>query len=231
MHFKNLIFLLTVLSAFSSCETNKVQLDSNNLLLGNWVNPTYERDSTIFTRSNTLQEDAYGITFKQNGAFIERSSGFCGTPPLIFSDFKGSFELNETLIKIYTDFFPNGFQWRIVAVNENELIVKRELSEQEQEHRELMDLFNELYELTFSETCIDESEWTYTAYGAKACGGPKGYIAYSTKIDSTTFLQKIENYTNAEKAFNTKWGIVSDCTITNVPIGIECKNGYPILIY
>ena len=230
MNYKN-FFLLIFIFFIYSCENNQVLINEDNLILGNWTEPIYDGETTSFTRHNTLPNDAYGISFKQNGDFIERTSGWCGTPPLIYSDYKGSFEIQGTLVKINNEFFPNSFQWRIITLTETELIVKRELSEQEKEHRALMDLFEEFNNLAYSETCIDVSNWTFIAYGSKACGGPQGYIAYSTKIDTITFLQKVEAYTNAEKAFNIKWGIASDCAITNAPKGIECQNGFPTLIY
>ena len=223
-----ILFFATILS---SCESNEITIDADNLLLGNWVAPIYDGETTTFERSNALPNEAYGITFKQNGDFIERTSGFCGTPPLIFSDFEGSFEINETLIKVTTDFYPNFFQWRIIELSATKLVVKRELSEQEKEHRALMDLYNELSELAYNKTCSNASEWTFTAYGSKACGGPQGYIPYSKNIDVASFLQKIEAYSEAEKKFNIKWGIISDCAIINPPKNIECQNEYPILIY
>ena len=100
-------------------------------MLGSWVEPIYDGETTTFKRSNSLTEDGYGITFKQDGTFIERSSGWCGTPPLIFSDYEGSFDFDDTLIKIYTEFQLSSFQWRIIAISETVLTVKRELSDQE----------------------------------------------------------------------------------------------------
>lgn len=230
MSYKNILLLIFIGSLYS-CENNEAIIDADNLILGNWIEPVYDGETTTFTRGSSLPNDAYGITFKQNGDFIERTSGWCGTPPLIFSDYKGSFKIDETLVKINTEFYPNSFQWRIITLTETELIVKRELSEQEKEHRVLMDLYNELYNLAYSEACSNVSDWTFTAFGSKACGGPQGYIAYSTKIDVASFLQKIEAYSDAEKAFNLKWGIVSDCAIANAPTSIECQNGFPTLIY
>lgn len=224
-------FILIIIATLCACENNEIVINENNLLLGSWVEPIYDGKTTTFKRSNSLTEDGYGITFKQDGTFIERSSGWCGTPPLIFSDYEGSFDLDDTLIKIYTEFQLSSFQWRIISISETELTVKRELSEQEQEHRALIDLYNELYELAYSETCQDISDWTFTAFGTKACGGPQGYLPYSTKIDVSSFLQKVDAYSEAENEFNIKWGIASTCDIQTPPNSVECQNGYPVLIY
>jgi hypothetical protein len=228
---KNIYFLLIVL-IFCSCENNQeIIINADNLLIGTWVEPFYDEEKTTFTRNNDLPNNASGITFKQDGSFVERSSGWCGTPPLSYSDYIGSFEIDETLVKITTEFYPGNYQWKIISLTEKELIVKKELSEQEKEHRNLMTLFTEIQNLVYAISCTDAANWTFTAYGSKACGGPQGYIAYSKNMNTVDFLNKITGYTETEKEFNIKWGITSDCSLITEPIAIECKNGYPNLIY
>lgn len=230
MNFKN-IFILFFLVSLSSCDNNEILIDQDNLLIGNWVLPNYNGEETTFTRGNSLPNEASGVSFITDGEFIERTSGWCGTPPLTFFNVEGTFLLENTLITISTNSYPTNYAWRIVSLTKDELVVKRELTEQEIEHRALMDLYNELYELAYSKTCTNVSDWTFTAFGAKACGGPQGYIPYSTKINVVSFLQKVEAYSLAEKAFNVKWGIISSCDIPVLPISVDCKNGYPVLKY
>lgn len=227
------IFLALLATTLLSCESNElIIIDSDNLLIGNWVAPTYNNDETTFKRGNALPKEASGVSFTKNGEFIERTSGFCGTPPLTFFNIDGTFQLENTLISIATNNgYPTNYAWRIVSITETELVVKRELTEQEIDHRKLMDLFSEIENLSYSETCANATNWTFVAYGAKACGGPQGYIHYSRNIDTTSFLNKVEAYSKAEKEFNIKWSVVSDCTIANPPKSIECRNGYPVLIY
>lgn len=52
-----------------------------------------------------------------------------------------------------------------------------------------------------SKVCNDPDNWSYTAIGSKACGGPKGYIAYSNEIDVDAFLNKVEDYNRTEAEF------------------------------
>ncbi|ARV15883.1 hypothetical protein [Polaribacter sp. SA4-12] len=230
MNFKNIVILLFATILFS-CENNEAIIDSDNLLIGFWVAPVYDGVTTTFNRGSSLPNEAYGISFTENGDFIEHTSGWCGTPPLSFFDIEGSFELENTLIRISTQSYPTNYAWRIVSLTESELVVKRELTAQEIDHRSLMDLFNEIQNLSYSVSCSDSGDWLFTAYGAKACGGPQGFIAYSSLIDTVSFLEKIETYTQAEKDFNLKYGVVSDCSIPTAPISVECQNSYPILKY
>ena len=61
-------FLCLSLILFS-CEQNETIIDTNNLLIGNWVSPTYNGEETTFTRSNSLPKEAAGISFIKNGKF------------------------------------------------------------------------------------------------------------------------------------------------------------------
>ncbi|MCJ8152214.1 hypothetical protein MKJ01_00375 [Chryseobacterium sp. SSA4.19] len=79
------------------------------------------------------------------------------------------------------------------------------------------------------EKCTDASEWTFAPMGAKACGGPQFFIAYPKKIE-TTILAKINDYTEKVKAFNQKYGIMSDCMMIMPPASIQCVNGKAELV-
>ena len=231
---KKIFFIITVILCFMNMkctDDDSINIDTDNLLIGNWIDPSYDDEKTTYKRATALPEEDYGILFKENGSFVERSSGWCGTPPLTFFDSNGKWQLDNTLITISQEQYPGNYAWRIVSLTANKLVVKRELTEQEEDHRKLMALFNEIYEQSNVSCTNNASDWTFTAYGSKACGGPQGYIAYSTQIDTVAFLQKIEEYTNLEKAYNIKWGIVSTCDLPKQPKGVACENGYPILKY
>ena len=88
--------------------------------------------------------------------------------------------------------------------------------------------FAEITELSESVACTDSSDWEFTAYGNKACGGPVGYIAYSKAIDTKDFLKKVKTYTEDQKAYNENFEIASNCTVPTQPKSIACINGKPI---
>ena len=102
---------------------------------------------------------------------------------------------------------------------------------QEQQAQRINQLFSEIKDLSSSVKCNDASKWAYTSYGHKACGGPLGYIAYSTQIDTVLFMQKIEEHRTLQEKFNEDWGIVSDCSLTQEPSGIKCEEKEAILIF
>ncbi|WP_435414032.1 hypothetical protein [Polaribacter aestuariivivens] len=228
---KKIISLLIVITIFSCEENNSVIENPDNLLIGNWSNAVYDDEKTTFSRVNDLPRENYGVTFKTDETYIERTSGWCGTPPLTFFNIDGNYQLKDSLITVTKNSYPNIFAWRIVSLSESTLVVKRELTDQEIEHRKLMDTFNEISTLAYSLPCNDAANWTFVGYGTKACGGFQGYIAYSKNIDTVSFLNKVENYNKAENEYNIKFNIISDCSLAPKSTAVICKNGYPTLKY
>ncbi|MDP2058519.1 MAG: hypothetical protein U1C58_02945 [Flavobacteriaceae bacterium] len=102
---------------------------------------------------------------------------------------------------------------------------------QEQDQSMLNLKLTEIVNLAESVICEDSSDWTFTGIGGKACGGPTGYIAYSTTINVENFLLMVEDFNAAEANFNKKWGIISDCSTPAQPIDIDCINGKAALIF
>lgn len=91
--------------------------------------------------------------------------------------------------------------------------------------------FNALVALSESVACEDISDWKFAGIGSKPCGGPTDYIAYSIRIDTVDFLTRLEDYNEAVRAKNERDGLISDCALEPVPLGVQCQDGMPILIY
>lgn len=102
---------------------------------------------------------------------------------------------------------------------------------QQQDEEELTNLLSEIEELVKGEVCFDSQSWAYTPIGSKPCGGPWSYLAYPSTIDTTLFLEKVNQLRIIELAYNTKWNIRSDCSTTTIPAGINCVNETAVLVY
>ena len=92
-------------------------------------------------------------------------------------------------------------------------------------------LYHEIDSLAALYPCEDRAEWRFTAVGEKACGGPAGYIAYTTESDTAALLTKIANYTDFQRAYNQKWNVISDCMFVVAPNRVVCEDGKPKLIW
>jgi hypothetical protein len=103
----------------------------------------------------------------------------------------------------------------------------------EEESQKLERMYNEIIKLSLvnSQTCTNSQEWSITAVNLSACGADAGFIAYSKKINTAQFLDKVKKYQDAKIAFDTKWKIASTCDIRVAPTGVECVDGKPKLTY
>ncbi len=101
----------------------------------------------------------------------------------------------------------------------------------EQERLLLNETLENLVDISESVSCEDSDDWRFAPIGSKACGGPKGYIAYAVSIDTVQFFAKLEQYRNDENQFNAKWGIFSDCALVQSPSDVACENGKAVLVY
>ena len=80
-------------------------------------------------------------------------------------------------------------------------------------------------------SCDETTKFKFTAYGSKACGGPQGFMPYSSEINEAEFLAKVEQYNQAEKNYNIKYKVVSNCMVEMPPQRVVCVDGKPSLDY
>jgi len=104
-------------------------------------------------------------------------------------------------------------------------------STKEAEELKLKNLLAEIKGLSELVKCENEADWKFRPIGSKACGGPTGYVSYSSKIDTVAFIQKVEKYTAEQTKFNKKWNIISDCMYMMPPKKVVCENEKPKLVY
>lgn len=102
---------------------------------------------------------------------------------------------------------------------------------QEEEGQKLEELDSRIRGMIEGVACNNASDWAYTSFGSKPCGGPSGYIAYPNSIDRVAFLALVEEYRQEREAYNQNWGLLSDCAIVSAPKDIVCENGRPVLVY
>jgi len=107
---------------------------------------------------------------------------------------------------------------------------KEGTSTQEQDEKALQELASIIMEMTAVD-CADASQWAYTAFGDKPCGGPAEYIAYPTSINTTHFLNLVKEHQQAAREYNQRWGLISDCMVVGSPKAVICENGKAVLEY
>ena len=121
------IILLYSTVYLTSCE-NDIDLKSENaeLLIGNWVSPVYIDTLVQYTRAAELKDDDSGISFKSENLLIERqNAGWCGTPPISYANYNGTWSKTGDIIDISVDFWGGKVNrsWKVIALDENTLTI------------------------------------------------------------------------------------------------------------
>ena len=130
---KTFLTLLILLAVFISCDdsstiTNPNLTASSKLLYGTWVYSSFDEYITTLKRTTNLDSSNYGFIFYENGSFLERkNSGWCGTPPISYSNYDGKWETaGKNFINIEVNFWGGVTNYRIevISVSNNELKIK-----------------------------------------------------------------------------------------------------------
>ena len=126
---KTVLFLLIVTTIGCSPENDVKPINASNKLIGHWINPTYNSNGSELqlTRASSLKDGEYGLSFLEETQCVERSSGWCGTPPITFSDFKGTWTKTDSVLMVTID---NGLgmqniKWVIKTLDDKTLIMER----------------------------------------------------------------------------------------------------------
>ena len=118
-----LLLLLFVLIAASRDE----KAIAKKQLIGIWLfeeNTSSENNASLL-KSKKFREDEPGIQLKKNGKLVKRqNSGRCGTPPISYANYEGTWAMtgNSTLTVKY-EFFDGTIEedWKILETNKNKL--------------------------------------------------------------------------------------------------------------
>lgn len=80
----------------------------------------------------------------------------------------------------------------------------------------------EVRRLVGSASCTADEQCRTLAFGAKACGGPQAYIAWSTLVTDAAALESVaERYAALRREELRSSGVVSDCALVVDP-GATC---------
>jgi hypothetical protein len=124
---KTILLAFFVSIILLSCQKDETPYQSGNAdILGNWINPEYNDTLLTYTRSENLVENQYGISFKPQNKLIERqNSGWCGTPPIVTSDYEGTWTRNDSIINITVAYWGGiaDYSWKIISIDRHKMVV------------------------------------------------------------------------------------------------------------
>jgi hypothetical protein len=125
------LFVLLLAVLLISCEKDLLESDAlgeNAGIVGTWIANGYEDDLTLLIRGEELDLLKYGFIIKEDGTFLERkNAGWCGTPPITYDNFEGTWEaLSDSLLDITVAYWGGTmtYQMRIKSLDAEELKIR-----------------------------------------------------------------------------------------------------------
>jgi hypothetical protein len=111
---KKAIVTVSLLIIIAGCSKEKIQIDPDSLLIGVWNYSDFSDNSYVYTRSSDFAV-APCFKFNGDGTMTERkNSGWCGTPPVTYADYPGTWEiLNDTLIQISVGYWGGTIDYKL----------------------------------------------------------------------------------------------------------------------
>lgn len=87
-------------------------------------------------------------------------------------------------------------------------------------------LYEEILSMIQNKSCTtDSGSCKVIGVGAKACGGPTGFLIYHAgNIDEGLLIEKVKEYNQKQGDYNIQHGVVSDCSVLTEP-QIGCVDG------
>jgi hypothetical protein len=91
------------------------------------------------------------------------------------------------------------------------------------------DLPAQMRVLVGSAACTESTQCKTVPLGARSCGGPEGYLAYSTAVTASAQLQALAaRHAEQRRAAAASSGMLSSCQILPDP-GAQCRVGVCVL--
>jgi hypothetical protein len=126
MKVRKITVVISFLIVLVACDKYDEKIINTDFLIGYWVNPQVIDTVITYERANHLIDNSYGFAFISEGKFVERkNSGWCGTPPISYADYEGTWTKNDSIINITVGYWggTTDYQWKINFINNNILTV------------------------------------------------------------------------------------------------------------
>ena len=121
------ILLLFSIVFLTSCENDiDLKSDEAELIIGHWISPVYIDTLVQYTRAEGLNDNDYGISFNPGNSLVERqNAGWCGTPPISFANYNGTWSKTGDIIDITVDFWGGkaNHKWKVIANDQKTLTI------------------------------------------------------------------------------------------------------------
>ena len=123
-----ILLILPVTGAFDSAENKET-----GILFQKWVFVDSNEEGGRYESRPQWQEDQSGMEFMKDGTMVIRqNAGWCGTPPITYSNFSGTWtKISKTELALEHEYWGGTIKstLTIVKLNKKELLVKFKMQE------------------------------------------------------------------------------------------------------
>lgn len=117
---KSKITLFVLVLIIFSCnksndEIGHAYLPPDHPLIGYWIGSEMEEDIYVYTKAEEFVQDTYGLAFFSDSRYLEnKNAGFCGTPPVVYKIFDGTWEqLSDSLYDIHVGYWGGTIRYQV----------------------------------------------------------------------------------------------------------------------
>jgi len=90
--------------------------------------------------------------------------------------------------------------------------------DQKADWNQILSLEEQAKALVRAEGCTSADQCRSAPVGSRACGGPRHYLVYCARTtDSAALFRKLDDVAAAERAFNTRYNVMSTCEFRMPP--------------
>ena len=120
------VFLAIILILFFSFMPSTSEIEED--IIGIWVFEEYDEGHRVYKKEDRFDKTKRGIEFRKDGTLARRqNAGWCGTPPISYKNFSGTWEkVSDTKISMTYKYWGGEMEvdWLIVEVNNQKLKVE-----------------------------------------------------------------------------------------------------------
>lgn len=123
---KTIIVLITAIILYG-CKDGSSPTSTNDvhLYIGTWVHSYVQQDSIVVSsREESFDYLMSGYQFQEDGQFIYRGTGWCGTPPITYFNYEGTWvEAEDSVLAIEVESWDGmqNYNLRIIEISDDTL--------------------------------------------------------------------------------------------------------------
>ena len=120
------IFLLAIFFGFLACSQPEELAEDQLKITGVWINQQANDNTFTYQRAESLIDNEYCFAISPNGKFTEhKNSGFCGTPPISYAEYEGSWTYSDSILHISVPYWGGNstYKWKVLEVDETHISI------------------------------------------------------------------------------------------------------------